>query len=63
MAENANFGDIISDYIRSGEDLIDCSKQTLRRLEFGFTDENNTDLSLNGHDVSFSIVFPLKVKE
>ena len=63
MTNNAKFGDIIADYIRSSEDLLDCSRQTLRRLEFRFTDEGGNDLALNGHDVSFSIVFSLKVRE
>ena len=59
MTQSAKFGDIISDYIGSAEDLLDCSKQSLRRLEFRFSD----DLDLNGHDVSFSIVFSLKARE
>ena len=63
MTQNAKFGDIISDYIRSSEDLLDCSKQSLRRLEFRFSDEAGNDLDLNGHDVSFSIVFSLKARE
>ena len=63
QTQNAKFGDIISDYIRSSEDLLDCSKQSLRRLEFRFSDEAGNDLDLNGQDVSFSIVFSLKTKE
>ena len=63
QTQNAKFGDIISDYIRSSEDLLDCSKQSLRRLEFRFSDEAGNDLDLNGQDVSFSIVFSLKAKE
>ena len=63
MTNNAKFGDIIADYIRSGEDLLDCSKQTLRRLGFRLSDEGGNDLDLNGHDCSFSIVFSLKAKE
>ena len=63
MTQNAKFGDIISDYTRSAEDLLDCSKQSLRRLEFRFSVEAGNDLDLNGHDVSFSIVFSLKAKE
>ena len=63
MTNNAKFGEIISYYIRSSEDLLDCSKQTLRRLEFRISDEGGNDLALNGHDVSFSIVFSLKVRE
>ena len=63
MTNNAKFGDIIADYIRSSEDLLDCSRQTLRRLEFRLTDEGGNDLALSGHDVAFSIVFSLKVRE
>ena len=63
QTQNAKFGDIISDYIRSSEDLLDCSKQSLRRLEFRFSDEAGNDLDMNGQDVSFSIVFSLKAKE
>ena len=63
MTQDAKFGDLIADYIRSSEDLLDCSKQSLRRLEFRFSDEAGNDLDLNGHDVSFSIVFSLKARE
>ena len=63
MTQNAEFGDIISDYIRSAEDLLDGSKQSLRRLEFRFSDEAGNDLDLNGHDVSFSSVFSFTARE
>ena len=50
-------GEMILDDTRSGNDMLSCEKQTLKRLEFTITDEFGNVLDLNEHDVSFSLMF------
>ena len=52
-------GEIILDDTRSGDDMLSCEKQTLKRVEFQITDEVGNVLDLNGHDVSFSLIFSI----
>ena len=52
-------GEMILDDTRSGNDMLSCEKQTLKRLEFTITDEVGNVLDLNGHDVSFSLIFSI----
>ena len=56
-------GEMILDDTRSAMDLLNCSKQTLRRLEFQLTDEYGNELVLQNQDVSFSLIFSLHQKE
>ena len=56
-------GELIIDDTRSGFDILDCSRQTLRKLEFQLTDERGNTLDLHTHDVSFSLIFSLHTKE
>ena len=56
-------GQIILDDVRSALDLLSCSRQTLRRLEFSLTDEYGNELDLQGHNVSFSLIFSIHPKE
>ena len=59
----ASPGQMILDDTRSSLDLLTCSKQTLRRMEFVLTDEKGNELELFGQDVSFSLIFSLHTKE
>ena len=52
-------GEMILDDTRSGNDMLSCEKQTLKRLEFTITDEFGNVLDLNEHDVSFSLIFSI----
>ena len=55
---SSNQGDMIfSDYTSSGYDMLDCSKQTLRQLEFRLTNVDGIEIPFNDNHVSFSIVF------
>ena len=55
---SSNQGEMIfSDYTSSGYDMLDCSKQTLRQLEFRLTNVDGIEILLNDNHVSFSIVF------
>ena len=48
---------IFSDYNAGEMDALDCSKQTLRQLEFRLTNVDGIEIPFNGNQVSFSIVF------
>ena len=48
---------IFSDYTSSGYDMLDCSKQTLRQIEFRLTNVDGIEIPFNDNHVSFSIVF------
>ena len=55
----AQQNEMILDDTRSGNDMLSCEKQTLKRLEFQVTDELGTVLDLSNHDVSFSLIFSI----
>ena len=54
---NAPYGDVIFDQTVTGMDYLDCSQQTLSRLSSQLKDVFGTVIELNGHHISFSIVF------
>ena len=55
---NNNYSEMIfSDYNAGEMDALDCSKQTLRQLEFRLTNVDGIEIPFNGNQVSFSIVF------
>ena len=55
---NNNYSEMIfSDYNAGEMDALDCSKQTLRQLEFRLTNVDGIEIPFNGNHVSFSIVF------
>ena len=55
---SSNQGDMIfSDYTGSGFDMLDCSKQTLRQIEFILTNVDGIEIPFHDNHVSFSIVF------
>ena len=52
-----NFGEMIFDQFMASNDSLDCSRQTLKTLEFRLTDVNGIEIPFNGSYCSFSIVF------
>ena len=55
---NNNYSEMIfSDYNAGQMDALDCSKQTLRQLQFILTNVDGIEIPFNGNHVSFSIVF------
>ena len=47
---------MIVDQYMSTNDFLDCSKQTLRTLEFHLRDRRGNEIHLNGMCMTFSIV-------
>ena len=55
---NNNYSEMIfSDYNAGQMDALDCSKQTLRQLQFILTNVDGVEIPFNGNHVSFSIIF------
>ena len=52
-------GEMILDDTRSGNDVLDCAKQTFKRVEFTVTDELGNVVNLRDHDTSFSLIFSM----
>jgi len=50
---------MIFDQVMSGNDYLDCSKQTLRMLEFQLKDVHGNLVPLHGSHLSFSLVFDI----
>jgi len=59
---SAGNGFVINDRVVNKHDILDCSKATLRTVEFRFHDAYGRTINLNGGHVSFSLVFT-SVKE
>ena len=53
----ANFNEVIFDQVMASNDFLDCSRQTLRTLEFRLTDANGNEIPLHGSNWSLSLVF------
>ena len=55
---SSNQGEMIfSDYNPGSADMLDCSKQTLRQIEFRLTNVDGIEVPLNSNHCSFSVVF------
>ena len=54
---NAGDNQMIFNNVTSSNDYLDCSKQTLKTLEFELRDARGNIVPLNGSHVSFSLVF------
>ena len=54
---NASYGFMIVDQFMSTNDYLNCSRQTLRTLEFHLRDGRGREIDLKGMYVTFSIVF------
>ena len=52
-------GTMIVDQSMSGNDFLDCSKQTLRALHFQLKDVHGNIINLHGGHVSFSLIFDI----
>ena len=50
---------MVFDSMTSSNDFLDCSKQTLRNIEFTIDNVHGQRLNLHGQEVSFSIIFDL----
>ena len=56
----ADFGHVIFDELMPTNDYLDCSRQTLKTIEFVLRDVNNNIINLHGANLSFSIVFDIQ---
>lgn len=56
---SVNFNFMIVDAGSPANDYLNCSKQTLRSLEFLLRDDNNRIINMHNQDVSFSVVFTI----
>ena len=56
---NANYNSVIFDGMSSSNDFIDCSKQTLKNIEFTLDNVHGQRINLHGQEVSFSIIFDI----
>ena len=53
----ANYNEMVFNQVVLGSDYLDCSRQTLSRLEFQLKDVFGNTIDLNGNHWSFSVVF------
>ena len=53
----SDYNQMIFDAVMVGNDFLDCSKQTWRRLEFQLKNAKGEFINLHGGHVSFSIIF------
>ena len=56
---NANYNSVIFDGMTSSNDFLDCSKQTLKNIEFTLDNVHGQRINLHGQEVSFSIIFDI----
>ena len=54
---NAQYGYMVVDQVMSTNDFLNCSRQTLRTLEFHLRDGRGREIDLKGMYITFSIVF------
>ena len=57
---SADFGYVIFDELMPTNDYLDCSRQSLKTIEFLFRDVINNTINLHGANLSFSIVFDIQ---
>ena len=57
---SADFGYVIFDELMPTNDYLDCSRQSLKTIEFLLRDVNNNTINLHGANLSFSIVFDIQ---
>ena len=57
---DSDFNFMIFNNVLTGLDHLDCSKQTLRQLEFKLQDVSGNVIDLHGAHVSFSIIFDFR---
>ena len=54
---SAGANEVVFNSIMVAQDYLDCSRQTLSRLEFSLEDVEGNTIDLNGVDWSFSLIF------
>ena len=54
---SADYNQMIFDQVITNMDYLDCSRQSLKTIEFHLKDVNGNFIPLHGANVSFSIVF------
>jgi len=54
---NAGYNEIVYDQTVLGMDYLDCSNQTLSRIDFKIKYHNGNTVNLHENHVSFSIIF------
>jgi hypothetical protein len=54
---NANYNELLFNNVVLGSDYIDCSRQTIRQLNFRLHDVFGVPINLNGNHWSFSLLF------
>ena len=57
VSVSSDYGQMISDNSIVSNDFLDCSRLTLRTLEFILTDSAGNEIPFHGSFVSFSIIF------
>ena len=55
----ADFNYMIIDNAMAGNDFIECSRVTLKQLEFRLLNEDGKNVPLHGANISFSLVFDI----
>ena len=55
----ADFNYMIIDQAMAGNDFMDCSKITLKQLEFQLLNEDGKIVPLHNANISFSLVFDI----
>ena len=50
---------MVFDNMTSSNDFLDCSKQTLKNIEFSIENSRGEIINLHGQEVSFSIIFDI----
>jgi hypothetical protein len=53
----SGYNEMIFDTVTSASDFLDCSRQTLRTIQFYIRDSRGRDINFHGANLSFSIVF------
>lgn len=59
IAVSADFNYMIIDNAMAGNDFMDCSRVTMKQLEFRITNEDGKFINLHGANVSFSLIFDI----
>ena len=55
----AAYNQMIFDNLMATNDFLDCSKQTLKTLEFHIKYVDGNFINFHGHHITFSIIFDL----
>jgi len=56
---NANYNGMVFDGISSSNDFLDCSKQTLKTIQFRVENSKGDLINLHNQECSFSIIFDI----